>query len=102
MRGFAPERSFTRDGRIVDMRTASLQELIDAVLMVCGTPDQCYRQITDFIEYTGGMGNLLVMAQAGFLDHHDTVDSLTLLAREIMPRLKNYKQPVAPQAVAAA
>jgi hypothetical protein len=26
----------------------------DPVLMVCGTPDQCYAQITDFIEYTGG------------------------------------------------
>jgi alkanesulfonate monooxygenase SsuD/methylene tetrahydromethanopterin reductase-like flavin-dependent oxidoreductase (luciferase family) len=93
MRGFVPERSFTKDGRVIDMRTASLQELIDSVLMVCGTPDQCYRQITDFIEYTGGMGNLLVMAQAGFLDHKDTVDSLTLLAKEIMPRLKEYKQP---------
>jgi hypothetical protein len=38
------------------MRTAALQDLIDAVLMICGTPEQCYRQITDFIEYTGGMG----------------------------------------------
>ena len=69
--------------------------------MVCGTPDQCYQQITDFIEYTGGMGNLLMMAQAGFLDHTDTVDSLTLLAKEILPRLKEYKQPVA-EAIAAA
>jgi hypothetical protein len=34
--------------------------------MFCGTPDQCYRQITDSIAYTGGLGNLLVMAQAGF------------------------------------
>jgi alkanesulfonate monooxygenase SsuD/methylene tetrahydromethanopterin reductase-like flavin-dependent oxidoreductase (luciferase family) len=101
MRGFVPERSFTKDRRVIDMRSASLQELIDAVLMVCGTPDQCYRQITDFIEYTGGMGNLLVMAQAGFLDHNDTVDSLTLLAKEILPRLREYKQPVAAQIAAA-
>ena len=93
MRGFVPERSFTKDRRVIDMRSASLQELIDAVLMVCGTPDQCYQQITDFIEYTGGLGNLLVMAQAGFLSHEDTVDSLTLLARDIMPRLQEYKQP---------
>jgi hypothetical protein len=41
------------------------------------------------------------MAQAGFLDHADTVDSLTLMAKEIMPRLKEYKQPAA-AAVAAA
>ena len=42
------------------MRTASVQELIDSVLMICGTPDQCYQQTVDFIEYTGGLGNLLV------------------------------------------
>ena len=93
MRGMTPGRSFTKDGRVVDMRSGSLQDLIDSVLMVCGTPDQCYHQITDFIEYTGGMSNLLVMAQGGFLDHKDTCDSLTLLAKEILPRLKEFKQP---------
>ena len=94
MQGFVPERSFTKDRRVIDMR-------IDSVLMVCGTPDQCYRQITDIIEHTGGLGNLLVMAQAGFLSHADTVDSLTLMAKEIMPRLKDYKQPEAAQIAAA-
>ena len=93
MQGFGPERSFTRDRRVIDMR-------IDSVLMVCGTPDQCYRQIADFIAYTGGLGNLLVMAQAGFLGHADTIDSLTLMAKEIMPRLKEYKQPEAAQIAA--
>jgi alkanesulfonate monooxygenase SsuD/methylene tetrahydromethanopterin reductase-like flavin-dependent oxidoreductase (luciferase family) len=100
-RGFVPERSFTKDRRVIDMRTGSVQDLIDSVLMVCGDPDECYRQITDFIEYTGGLGNLLVMAQAGHLDHKDTVDSLTVLAQEIMPRLKAYKQPVVEQVAAA-
>ena len=99
MRGFTPERSFTKDKRVIDMRTGSVQDLIDAVLMFCGTPDQVYRQIVDFIEYTGGLGNLLCMAQAGHLSHADTVDNLTLLAKEVMPRLKEYRQP---QAVAAA
>jgi hypothetical protein len=37
--------------------------------------------------------NLLVIAQAGFFSHADTVDSLTLMAKEIMPRLKVYTQP---------
>jgi hypothetical protein len=84
---------------VIDMRTGSVQDLIDAVLMFCGTPDQVYRQIVDFIEYTGGLGNLLCMAQAGHLSHADTVDNLTLLAKAVMPRLKEYRQP---QAVAAA
>ena len=43
MQGFVPERSFTKNRRVIDMR-------IDSVLTVCGWPDQCYRQITDFIE----------------------------------------------------
>jgi hypothetical protein len=60
---------------------------------VCGTPDQCYRQITDFIEHADGLGNLLVIAQARSLSHANTVDRLTLMAKEIMPRLKEYKQP---------
>jgi len=100
MRGFTPERSFTKDKRVVDMRTASVQDLIDSVLMICGTPDQCYAQIIDFIEYTGGLGNLLIMAQAGLLSHADTVDNLTLMAKEILPRLKEYKQPVVASAAA--
>jgi hypothetical protein len=101
LRGQSPERSFTKDKRIVDMRTGSLQDLIDAVLMFCGTPDQVYDQIIDFIEYTGGLGNLLIMAQGGHLGHAETADQLTLVAKEVMPRLKEYKQPAA-AAIAAA
>ena len=101
MRGQVPERSFTKDGRVIDMRTGSVQDLIDSVLMFCGTPDQVYRQIVDFIDYTGGMGNLLCMAQAGHLDHEDTADNLTLLAKEVMPRLQEFKQPAAAETAAA-
>jgi hypothetical protein len=49
----------------------------------------------DFCEYCGGMGNLLMMGHAGFMTHADTVENLTLFAREVYPRLKEYKQPVA-------
>ena len=31
--------------------------------------------------------------QAGFLSHDDTVDNLTLFAREVMPKLRDYRQP---------
>jgi hypothetical protein len=37
MQGFMPQRSFT----------AASSACIDSMLMVCGAPDQCYRQITD-------------------------------------------------------
>jgi hypothetical protein len=35
------------------------------------------------------------MGQAGWLSHEDTVDSLTLFANEVLPRLKEMKQPTA-------
>jgi hypothetical protein len=47
------------------------------------------------------MRNLLMMGQAGELTHAQTVDNLTLFSREVLPRLKTYRQPDA-EAVAAA
>jgi alkanesulfonate monooxygenase SsuD/methylene tetrahydromethanopterin reductase-like flavin-dependent oxidoreductase (luciferase family) len=101
MRGETPPRSYTRDGRVIDMRTASVQELIEAGVLFCGTPDAVYQQIINFCEYCGGMGNLLMMGHAGAMTHAETVDNLTLFAQEVMPRLKDYKQPVAATATAA-
>ena len=74
--------------------------LIDAGILFCGTPDQVYAQITDFCTYCGGMGNLLMMGHAGFLSHEDTVSNLEIFSKEVMPRLKAWKQPVAEEAAA--
>jgi alkanesulfonate monooxygenase SsuD/methylene tetrahydromethanopterin reductase-like flavin-dependent oxidoreductase (luciferase family) len=95
LKGFSQPRGKAKDGRPVDIYRCSVQDLIDAAVMFCGTPDQVYDQIVDFTEYCGGMGNLLMMGHAGFLSHEDTVDSLTLFAKDVMPRLKAYKQPEA-------
>jgi alkanesulfonate monooxygenase SsuD/methylene tetrahydromethanopterin reductase-like flavin-dependent oxidoreductase (luciferase family) len=95
LRGESAPRSFTKDGRGINMHRCSVQDLIDAGIMFCGTPDQVYQQLVDFCEYCGGMGNLLMMGHAGYLSHEDTVANLTLFAKEVMPRLKAYKQPVA-------
>jgi hypothetical protein len=46
------------------------------------------------------MGNLLMMGQAGAMSHEDTVGNLTLFAKEVMPRLREYKQPVVEMAAA--
>jgi alkanesulfonate monooxygenase SsuD/methylene tetrahydromethanopterin reductase-like flavin-dependent oxidoreductase (luciferase family) len=86
--GRARERTLTRDGRVVDMRSASIQDLIEAAILFCGTPDQVHAQIAEFVDYTGGLGHLLSMGQAGFLSHADTVDSMTLFGKEVLPRLK--------------
>ena len=93
--GRARERTLTRDGRVIDMRSASIQDLIDAAILFCGTPDQVYEQIAGFADYAGGLGHLLSMGQGGFLSHQDTVDSMTLFGKEVLPRLK-ATQPVPP------
>jgi len=102
LRGQTPPRSFTKDHRAIDMRTAGVDELVAAGILFCGTPDQVYDQLIDFCGYCGGMGNLLMMGHAGFLSHEDTVDNLTLFAREVYPRLKAWRQPDAEQAAAEA
>jgi alkanesulfonate monooxygenase SsuD/methylene tetrahydromethanopterin reductase-like flavin-dependent oxidoreductase (luciferase family) len=100
LRGVSAPRSFTKDGRPVNMHHGSVQDLIDAGILFCGTPDKVYEQIVDFTEYCGGMGNLLMMGHAGFLSHEDTLSNLELFSKHVMPRLKAYKQPE-PQTAAA-
>jgi alkanesulfonate monooxygenase SsuD/methylene tetrahydromethanopterin reductase-like flavin-dependent oxidoreductase (luciferase family) len=100
--GRTRQRTLAKDGRVIDMRAASVQDLIDAGIMFCGSPDQVYRQLADFVAYTGGLGHLLSMGHAGFLSHADTVDSMTLFAKEVLPRLTELKQPAAVEAVVVA
>jgi alkanesulfonate monooxygenase SsuD/methylene tetrahydromethanopterin reductase-like flavin-dependent oxidoreductase (luciferase family) len=105
MRGMTPPRSYTKDRRVIDMRAAGVEDLIAAGILFCGTPDEVYAQLVDFCDYCGGMGNLLMMGHAGFLTHEQTVDNLSLFAREVYPRLKAWRQPdaerIAAEAVAA-
>jgi alkanesulfonate monooxygenase SsuD/methylene tetrahydromethanopterin reductase-like flavin-dependent oxidoreductase (luciferase family) len=101
LRGESPPRGFTRDGRAINIHAASVDELIDAGILFCGRPDEVYDQIVEFCEHSGGMGNLLMMGHAGFLTHEQTVDNLTLFSREVLPRLRAYKQPDAEAAAAA-
>lgn len=65
----------------------TIEQYMEAGLFFVGTPDEVYEQLVTFHEETGGFGNLLMMAQAGELDHADTVDNLTLIGREVAPRL---------------
>jgi hypothetical protein len=102
LRGQAPPRSYTKDRRVVSMHSASVEDLIAAGILFCGTPDEVYEQIVDFCAYCGGMGNLLMMGHAGFLSPEQTADSLTLFAREVYPRLKAWKQPDDMEVTAAA
>ena len=101
LRGESPPRGFTKDGRAINIHAASVEDLIDAGILFCGTPDEVHDQIVAFCEHCGGMGNLLMMGHAGFLTHEQTTDNLTLFSHEVLPRLKDYKQPDAEAAAAA-
>jgi alkanesulfonate monooxygenase SsuD/methylene tetrahydromethanopterin reductase-like flavin-dependent oxidoreductase (luciferase family) len=101
LRGESPPRGFSRSGRPINIHGVGIEDLIDAGILFCGTPDQVYGQIVEFCEHAGGMGNLLMMGHGGELTHAQTIDNLTLFSREVLPRLQAYKQPD-PEAVAAA
>jgi alkanesulfonate monooxygenase SsuD/methylene tetrahydromethanopterin reductase-like flavin-dependent oxidoreductase (luciferase family) len=80
-----------RDGNpIAPFAKADARTMIAGGLMFAGTPDQVYAQIVDFYEHVGGFGNLLMMCHAGPMSYADTQSSLTLFAREVLPRLKDY------------
>ena len=82
LRGESPPRTYTKAGRVISMQTAPIDDLIDAGVLFCGTPDDVYGQLTAFCEHCGGMGNLLMMGQAGFLTHEQTIDNFdAVLAR---------------------
>lgn len=85
-----PSTVQTFAGKTISPKTASVQDLIDAGMMCAGTPDDVFNQIVSFHEAVGGFGNLVVMCQAGALNHRDTTDSLTLFGREVLPRLREW------------
>jgi hypothetical protein len=65
-----------------------LEEFMEHGLVFAGNPDSVYRQIMKMYDRVGGFGHLLIMGQAGFLDHEETVKGMKLFAREVYPRLK--------------
>jgi nitroimidazol reductase NimA-like FMN-containing flavoprotein (pyridoxamine 5'-phosphate oxidase superfamily) len=56
--------------------------------MFAGTPDVVFEQIKKHWNHVGGYGHLLIMGQAGFLEHDETVEGIKTFAREVYPRLK--------------
>ena len=81
-----------KSGRVINQATATIPELVDANIVFAGTPDQVTEQITEFCDYVGGIGNLIMMCHGGTLSHEDAMANLRLFAKEVMPRLKErYK-----------
>jgi len=75
-------------GSIYKYRQPNLEGLIAQGIVFAGNPDTVFRQIKTLYDHNGGFGHLLVMGQAGFLDHKETERGIDLFAREVYPRLK--------------
>ncbi len=80
----------------------TMQEMAEGGIFFAGTPDQIFHQIKSFHDKVGGYGQVLMLGQAGYLEHDDTVDSMTLFANEVAPRLREATKDGAPMSKAAA
>ena len=69
-------------------KQGTVEGAIEGGTMFAGTPDQVFQQIKKHWDHVGGYGHLLIMGQAGFLAHDDTVHGIRMFAREVYPRLK--------------
>jgi alkanesulfonate monooxygenase SsuD/methylene tetrahydromethanopterin reductase-like flavin-dependent oxidoreductase (luciferase family) len=76
-------------GRTDAMRQKSLEFLKEEGVIVYGTPDSVAAQIKRLYNLVGGFDHLLMMQQAGWLDHARTVKSMTLFAKEVYPQIKD-------------
>ena len=62
-------------------KQATVDGAIEAGTMFAGTPDQVFQQFKKHWDYVGGYGHLLIMGQAGFLEHDDTIHGIRMFAR---------------------
>jgi alkanesulfonate monooxygenase SsuD/methylene tetrahydromethanopterin reductase-like flavin-dependent oxidoreductase (luciferase family) len=79
----------TYSGRTDAVRRQGIDYLKEQGVVIAGTPDQVIAQIRRFHDLVGGFRHLLMMQQAGFLDHATTVKSMTLFAKEVYPAIRD-------------
>lgn len=76
-------------GRTAEIRSQSLEGQREQGTAMYGTPDQVVAQIRQFYDRVGGFDHLLMMMQAGFLDHERTCKNIRLFAKECYPQIKD-------------
>ncbi len=76
-------------GRTAAIRAKGLEYQREQGVVMYGTPDQVVAQIKQFYDRVGGFDHLLMMMQAGFLDHERTCKNIRLFARECYPQVKD-------------
>ena len=69
-------------------KAPTVDAAVEQGIMFAGTPEQVLKQFEQFYDHVGGFGHLLVAGQSGFLSHNDTVHGIRMLAREVLPQLR--------------
>jgi hypothetical protein len=46
-----------------------------------------YQQIMDIYDKVGGFGHFIFIGKSGFVDHKEAEKGISLLAKEVLPRL---------------
>ena len=72
--------------------------MMEQGIVIAGTPDKVAARIRLLYDQVGGFDHLLMMQQAGHLDHKRTVRSMTLFAQEVYPQIKGLPSTVKTQA----
>ncbi|SFN29771.1 Flavin-dependent oxidoreductase, luciferase family (includes alkanesulfonate monooxygenase SsuD and methylene tetrahydromethanopterin reductase) [Pseudonocardia ammonioxydans] len=76
-----------------DFKSLSLEDLIEEGIVFAGSPSTVRGQIEKFYEKVGGFGHLLLMGQAGFLEHDETVKGIRTFAEQVKPALDGLYSP---------
>ncbi|QII00319.1 LLM class flavin-dependent oxidoreductase [Rhodococcoides fascians A21d2] len=71
-----------------DFKSLTLEDLIEEGIVFAGSPTTVRGQIEKFYEKVGGFGHLLLMGQAGFLEHDETVKGIRTFAEQVKPELE--------------
>ncbi len=97
MKGAGDARASRTDG----MRQMTIEDQREQGVVMYGTPDSIIKQIHRQYERIGGFDHLLMMMQAGFLDHKRTVGNIRMFAKEVYPAIKDLARtkPVAGKVV---
>lgn len=82
---FSPAKSVDAlRGKVGTIRSLPFDGLVDAGIIVVGTPDTVIKQIERLYEQTG-VGNLLLMNHVGEMTSNEVRESMSMFTREVMP-----------------
>ena len=80
-------------GRPADaLRNMTAEQAIQRQIMFAGKPETVVKQIMAAYDTLGGFGHLIFIGRSGFLTHEEAEKGVRLLAKEVLPRLREEAQ----------